>query len=144
MTENEKKKEYLKSYIKACKKTESLKEQLENLRETSVASPILSDMPKGSNAVNRADRLVIKILELEEELKLAIEEQYNLRLEIEDRIKDMEDGIESSVLHKKYIQGKQWEEVCVEIGYSWKHTHRIHGKALKNFIINKVDRKETK
>jgi hypothetical protein len=30
-----------------------------------------------------------------------------------------------------YIKGRIWEEVCIEMAYSWMQAHRIHAKALE-------------
>ncbi|MDE7331222.1 MAG: DUF1492 domain-containing protein [Lachnospiraceae bacterium] len=53
--------------------------------------------------------------------------------EITDRIERLSDEDEKDVLMYRYIKLMKWEDICVEIGHSWQHTHRIHAKALKNF-----------
>ena len=30
----------------------------------------------------------------------------------------------------RYIDGLTWEEVCDVMAYSWRQTHRIHGRML--------------
>ena len=45
----------------------------------------------------------------------------------------MENEDEQRVLRLRYIRGLKWEEVAVEMGYSWKQIHRIHSSALTNF-----------
>ena len=63
----------------------------------------------------------------------AKQECLNVKIGIENKITDMEDGIECDILRKRYLEDKKWEEICVEIGYSWMQTHRLHSNALKNF-----------
>ena len=59
------------------------------------------------------------------EAKLAAEQ-----LAIEEAIESLE-PTERTLLRCHYLEGKKWEDVCVEIGYSWRQTHRLHAEALK-------------
>jgi len=137
MTENDKKKEYLKSYKRLCNKLRSLEEQLQSLKEVEQSAKImrLSDMPKAHKQADLSDYMVrieaifTKIIRLRAEC-------LEKKLEIESRIADMPDGIEAEILRKRYLEFKSWEEICVEIGYSWMQTHRLHSKALSNFKLN--------
>ena len=52
-----------------------------------------------------------------------------------EKIEAMENENERTVLRLRYIQGLKWEKVCVELGYQWDATHKIHRSALKNFRI---------
>ena len=92
-------------------------------------------MPRSGNQTDLSDGIV-SLENVQEKLTNAIREKENLMAEIESKIADVECGIESQVLHKKYIEFKQWEKICVEIGYSWMQTHRYHSKALNSFKIN--------
>lgn len=137
---NEQKKEYLNSYKRLCRKLKSLEEQLESLREVEQSAKIqeISDMPKGNKQTDLSDYMV-KLDKITYKIIRAKQDCMNRKLDIENRIADMEDGLESTILHKRYIELKAWEKICVEIDYSWKQTHRIHGQALGNFRIPKQD-----
>jgi len=50
--------------------------------------------------------------------------------EIENCIESLP-PLERTLMRERYILGKDWEEVCCFIGYSWRQTHRLHSKALK-------------
>ena len=133
MTENEQKKEYLNQYRNANRKYRLLLEQERGLRlEMQGAKPVeYSDMPKGcvqtdlSAAMAKLDELLSKI----EKKKL---EMLNIRMDIENRIADVQDGLQGRVLYLRYICLMSWEDICVEIKYSWRQTHRLHSEALKN------------
>lgn len=136
MTENEKKKEYLCSYKNLCRKLQSLEEQLQSLREVEQSAKIqqLSDMPKGGRQTDLSDIMVqVEIIFTMIVQKRA--ECLERKLEIENRIVSMDDGTECLILHKRYIELKQWEQICVELNYSWRQVHYIHGRALSNFNI---------
>ena len=133
---NEKKKEYLNQYKKACCKLKSLEEQLKEIRESksSVQGIAYSDMPKGTNQSDLSDYMV-EVDKLLSKIEKAKIDRLNAKLSIENKIADMEDGLECDVLRNYYIKGMKWEEVCVAIGYSWRQTHRIHSRALQNLNI---------
>ena len=136
MIDNEKKKEYLNGYKKACCKLRNLEEQLDAVRESkaSVQGLTYSDMPKGTHQSDLSDYMV-KVDNLLAKIEKAKIECLNAKLDIENKIADMEDGLECDVLRNYYLKGMKWEEVCVAIGYSWRQTHRIHSKALRNLDI---------
>lgn len=117
-----------------------MEEQLESLREVEQSAKIqeISDMPKGNKQTDLSDYMV-KLDKITYKIIRAKQDCMNRKLDIENRIADMEDGLESTILHKRYIELKAWEKICVEIDYSWKQTHRIHGQALGNFRIPKQD-----
>lgn len=133
---NEQKKEYLNSYKKLCRKLQSLEEQLQSLQEVEQAAKIqrLTDMPKGCLQTDLSDYMV-RVDEIELEIRSKRKECIYKKLEIERCILDMEDGVECDVLHKRYIEFKPWEQICVEINYSWMQTHRIHSRALNSIVI---------
>jgi DNA repair exonuclease SbcCD ATPase subunit len=136
LTENEKKKEYLNSYKNLCRKLQSLEEQLQSLREVEQSAKIqqLSDMPHGSKQSDLSD-YILKLESILSKIARTKRECMDKKLEIENRIADVPNGIQSSILHKRYIEFKPWEQICVEIDYSWRQTHNLHSKALSNFNI---------
>jgi len=136
MTENDKKKEYLKSYKNLCAKLKSLENQLQSLRELEKSAKVqkLSDMPKGTKQMDLSD-YIVKIEEVYTKIVRLKAESLERRLEIESRIAEMGNGIEADILRKRYIEFKPWEQICIEIGYSWMQTHRLHSRALADFIL---------
>ena len=134
MTEIEKKKEYLNSYKKKVRKLVSLRNQEKALRiELENPKAIkYNDMPSSNISTDLSDKMVT-LERLQDKIQQKIEEIIILKTDIEDKVTDMEDGIESDIIRKRYIEFKDWTVICVEIGYSWKQTHRIHSNALENF-----------
>jgi hypothetical protein len=127
-------KEYLNSYKNLCKKLQSLEDQLQSLREVEQSAKIqkLSDMPKGSKQTDLSD-IMVQVEAIFTKIIRKRSERIHRKIEIESKIADMEDGTESLVLHKRYIELKTWEQICIEIDYSWMQTHRLHSRALSNF-----------
>jgi len=136
LTDNDKKKEYLKSYKKLCDKLKSLEDQLQSLREVEQSAKIqqLSDMPKAHRQADLSD-VMVKIEAIYTKIIRLRAECIEKKLEIESRIADMPDGIEADILRKRYLEFKPWEEICVELNYSWRQTHYLHSRALSNLKI---------
>lgn len=134
--ENEKKKEYLRSYQKSLKREERICEDIQELRARKMfpSCGMGDGMPHGSNQTDLSDYIVI-LDELMESLK---QERLNgaiKRRRIEKSIQKLSDENEAEVLKLRYIKGMKWEEIALEMEYSWQHVHRIHGSALGNLII---------
>lgn len=132
--EYQNKKEYLKSYRKACKKTESLKEQMESLREaeSSIKSQQMSDMPKGGTRHRDLSDLMVKLEDLQAQIADAITESCKIKLEIEEALWKLEDPEEARVLRFRYIYSMTCEEISRIMCYSRKQIQRIHQKAIQN------------
>lgn len=132
-------KDFLRSYKNLFDKLKSLNEQLEALKVAKESAKLypLSQMPKSGKQSDLSD-YIIKLDVLYTKIIQKRSECENRKLEIENLIADMPDGIEAAVVRKRYIEFKAWEVICVETNYSWAQVHRIHASALKslNMIHN--------
>ena len=132
-TENDIKKEYLNRYLKSVKRERYILEEIQRLREDKMFPSIVNDgMPKGNKCSDLSYFAVILDEEIEK-LKEERLEKVRAYSEISKNIRRMENDNEREVLTLRYIKGLKWEEICVEMRYSWKHIHRIHSSALNNF-----------
>ena len=119
--ENEKKKEYLKSYQRAVKRERDILEEIKRLRADKMFPSVVNDgMPKGSSQSDLSDYIAI----LDEQIEL---------LKIENQIRKMHSEDERKVLRLRYIKDLKWDDVATEMGYGWTQVHRLHSSALKNF-----------
>lgn len=132
--ENEKKKEYLKSYQIALRRQRATEKEIEELRMMCMAPLGLKQdgMPHGTGGGDLSDYME-RLEELEEKLKIQIEQKRNIGKEIRQRLDQMQDGEEARLLEARYIYCLPWEQVAKRLGYGLRQVYRIHGKALKNF-----------
>ena len=72
------------------------------------------------------------LVELEYKLDERIDELCAVKTEILDAIGKLEDSRERLALQLYYIDMKSWEQVCVELHYSWRQTMYIRKQAIKN------------
>lgn len=95
-------------------------------RATSVTQTISGDPVQGTKDPHKFDRLV----ELDEQIDRLVDKLVETRLDIISAIGELEDGRLRELLYKRYIEGKRFEQVAVEMRYSWRQTCRLHGDAL--------------
>lgn len=95
--------------------------------------PRLDAVPGGGQKVGGVTPTDAKIDKRDELLTLYAEKCGQLDAEllaIEQAIDSLEPR-EKTLLRLHYVQGLTWENVCVEMNYSWRQVHRIHAKALE-------------
>lgn len=132
---HEEKKRYLKRYLAAKRKVRLLLDEIAELRDSQTSPMRLGDgMPKG-NMKSDLSGYMVKLDELLRELEAEQEVQMITYQEIRNAIKNMEDDTEQEILIRRYMLGQSWEKISAEMGYSYRHTTKKHGRALKNFEI---------
>lgn len=125
-------KDELLQYKGTEKEINQLKERIEMLKEkkTSIKSQIITDMPLGGEGVDTT-ALMIMIENAVEELIKKEESLLDIMLEIEECIDELDDPTERFILRARYIEGKTFEQIAVDIDRSWRHTIRKHGEILE-------------
>lgn len=108
-------------------------EQIESLNDLATScTAVISDMPRNPNrGGSRMADAVMKIIDLQEEIKNDMIALVNLKREIMDVIKAVSSLELRTVLEKRYLSFISWERIAVELGYSIQHTYRLHDIALK-------------
>lgn len=137
MTENEKKKEFLRRYQKAVRREQDILNEIQRLRADKMFPSVCNDgMPRGSSQTDLSD-YAANIDEAIEELKEERLEKIKIYREIEMRIRCMKDEDEQEVLRMRYIKGMKWEDIAEKMNYSYSGTLKLHGRALTDIEIAK-------
>ena len=135
MTENEKKKEFLRRYQKAVRREQDILDEIQRLRADKMFPSVCNDgMPRGSSQTDLSD-YIAGIDAAIEDLKEERLEKIKIYRGIEMRIRRMKNEDEQEVLRLKYIKGMNLETAAEKMDYSYRTILDIHGKALKNFEI---------
>ena len=133
--ENEKKKEYLKSYLNHVRRIHRINEEVREIRSMKVSMSVNNDgMPHGSGQGDLSG-YAANLDSLERDL---IQERYDrikTYQDIADRIKKLSSENEKDVLFYRYIKGICWWEIAEKMRYSESQVHRFHGKALAHFQL---------
>ena len=85
--------------------------------------------------ITRLEKMTVLNPKESQKYKEEIKKAFNLREEIEMKIRRVDNGILSELLFQKYICGKTLEEISYILNYSKRHIERLHIEALKKFNI---------
>ena len=132
----------MKQYEYAQKKADRLREEYETELMKVDAVRSLSDndgMPHGSNISKPTEDKAIRLADKALRWKQAELDAIEIRQEVFDTIWDIPD-VEGDVLYERYIHLRKWEEICVQLHYSWHGIHSAHRRALNivEQIINEA------
>lgn len=105
-----------------------------NAKATATTSSF-SDMPRSGGGSDKIQTTVEKIIEIEEKLDHEIDALVDLRNRIETAVEKLEDGRLRDVMRYRYIDGMKWEQIAVEMHYSYMQVCRLHGKALLEIML---------
>lgn len=107
-------------------------EQVMNLRSrlTSISCP-MGEKVQSSLDPDKFTNPISKIIELEMEINEDIDKLVDLKRVARRTIEQLEDDVEKMVLYKRYFENKTFEQISVEMNYSWRRIHQFHGDALK-------------
>lgn len=132
--ENERKKEYLKSYRQAMIAVKFIEEEIHLLKLDKISPSVkYSDMPKAGNHHSDLSDYMVMLEKLTNKLYAAKYKRIKLYSGILEKTEAMENETEKNLLRAKYIHMKTWEEVADILGYGNTQIHRLHTKALVNF-----------
>lgn len=126
-------KEYLSQAFHIDKQLKSKLEQLSVLRElaTTTTQP-LSDMPGSPNRnIDRMEKAIIKIMDMEKEISEEVDALLDLKNQIAQCIKKVEDIDCQLILEFRYLCFLSWEDIAAEMNFTVRNVHILHGKALK-------------
>lgn len=129
-------KQYLNRVRRIDKEIEALLRMVRKTRESleSMTQNYDGDGAQSTKNLHKFDRLV----ELESMVDKKIDEQIDLKAEILNTIMQLDDRRQRLVLMEYYVEMKTWEQVAVDLNYSYMHITRLHGYALKEIgeLIN--------
>ena len=126
-------KEYLSQAYRIDQRINSKIEQIASLRELSLkTTTTLSDMPKGTRNVHSKEKIITKMMDLENEINADIDELVDIKQTIVSVIKAVDNTEYQTLLELRYLCFKQWEQIAVTMGYTLRHLYKLHSAALKN------------
>ena len=115
----------------------SKSEQIQSLNELATScTATMTGMPHNPNrGTSRMADAVCKIVDLQESIAADMKELVELKAEIIATIKAVECVEYQLILEKRYISGKSWPEIAVDLGYKMRHLYKLHDEALDSLRI---------
>ena len=136
-------KKRLNSYRGLTTECQQIRDELERL-EVIMSSPTsssLDGMPRSPGTGNPIERMVAKKFELQDLYWARVADITEAQAAIEAMIDTLE-PTERRLARYRYIDGLTWENVCDKLCYSWKQTHRIHGRMLDKLTAAEIERRK--
>ena len=106
-------------------------------------SLVMDGMPHGSGGSDLSGYAAL----IDEELTKLKEqrlESIKIYADISSRIRKVKDDNQRELLMYRYIKCMKWEEIAVEMKYSWRNIHKIHSRALDSVDFEKCMEVHTK
>lgn len=125
-------KEYLSQAHYIDQRINSKIEQVASLRNlTTKATATLTDMPGSASRNNHSmEDIIVKMVDLENEINEDIDCLVDLKVEIISLIKRVENPEHRTLLELRYLCFKTWEQIAIEMEYDLRWIYRMHKKAL--------------
>ena len=135
---NQDKIKYLKRYINLDREIDRKLEEVARLRSKLIrVTELFTAEPKGGGSIyGKTEEMLAKIVDLEREIDADIDRLVAIRDGIKTIIEAVEDDRERLLLQYRYLDGKTFEKIAVEMNYSWRQIHRLHSRALTNLKMS--------
>ena len=107
--------------------------QVADLNELAArATTTLTGMPHSPNhGRSSMAHCVAKIVDLQTEINADIDALVDLKRDILETIKAVENVEMQTILEKRYLCFQSWEQIAAGMNYDIRWLYRLHGKALK-------------
>lgn len=125
-------KEYLNQAYRLDQRIRSKQEQISALNDLATScSASMTGMPRNPNkGGSRMADAICKIVDLQDSIAADMQELVELKAEIIATIKAVDCIEYQLILEKRYISGKSWPEIAVDLGYKMRHLYKLHDEAL--------------
>ena len=138
--------EYLEQAYHLDQQINSKIEQVESLHALATkATATMNDSPvqQTRNSHSMAD-VILNIIDLENEINEDIDRLVDLKRDITRTLNLMENAELRTLLEKRYLCMKTWEEIGLEMHFTVRWAHRVHSDALRSLddiLVKKVPKK---
>lgn len=124
-------KEYLMQYRLLKDHLQDIENEIVELNEEAESIRIkLDDLPRGTDISDRTAKLAVAITDLTIKAIKSRDLVLRKKSEIVSTLRELKDSNQYRVLYKRYVEGKRWEQIAVETGYTYRNVTRIHGRGL--------------
>ena len=127
----------LKRYINLDREIDRKLEEIARLRsKLTRVTEVFTAEPKGGGSIyGKTEEILAKIVDLEKEIDADVDRLIEVRDSIKSIIEAIEDDRERLLLQYRYLDGRTFEEIAVQMHYSWRQIHRLHSQALTNLTF---------
>lgn len=101
-------------------------------------TPVYSQAPGGSGSGKALENSVAKIVEQERVVASCCDELCEQLDEVRALVALLPVGPMRLVMQRRYLNYRKWEQIMIELDYSWRGMHKLHNKALEMIMKSRV------
>lgn len=109
---------------------EALKASLLRITRT-----LKDDVVSSGGSQDKLGDAVAKMVDLRDEINADIDSLVDAKRSVGYVIEKVMNPDQLQVLHKRYVLHESFEQIAIEMGYTYRHITRIHGEALQTVKI---------
>ncbi len=130
-------KEYLNQAYWLDRRIDSKLEQLSALKDmaTKTTSVMSDDVVSHTRNVHSMQDVIAKIIDMQAEINADIDQLVDLKREIMQVVKAVQNPEHQTLLELRYLCFKSWEDVAEELGYNVRHIYRLHDETVEQITI---------
>lgn len=108
-------------------------EELDRLKALTIkiTTSLKQDVVSSSGNQDKIGDAVAKIMDLEAEINEAVDTFIEKKRAVSSIIEKVHNPDQANVLGKRYLLYERWEQIAMEMNFTYRHTTRIHGEALQ-------------
>ena len=93
------------------------------------------DVVSRTRNVHAMEDVIAKIVDMKAEVNAEIDRLVDLKRDIMEVVKAVDDPELQTLLEKRYLCLMSWEQIAAENGCSVRNIHMMHGEALKKVAV---------
>ena len=136
-------KEYLSQAYWLDRRINSKLEQLSALKDmaTKTTSIMSDDVVSHTRNVHSMQDVIAKIIDMQAEINADIDRLVDLKRDIMQVVKTVDDPELQTLLELRYLCFKDWPDIACEMHCSESNVYKVHSRALQAVRVPKLDSK---
>ena len=136
-------KEYLNQAYWLDRRIDSKLEQLSALKDmaTKTTSIMSDDVVSHTRNVHSMQDVIAKIIDMQAEINADIDRLVDLKRDIMEVVKAVDDPELQTLLELRYLCFKDWPDIACEMHCSESNVYKVHSRALQAVRVPKLDSK---
>lgn len=127
---------WLRRYQNSLRRERELADELNQLHSRACkVTPALTGMPGGGGDGQNLACAVESIVQAQQELQAQINQCGAIRREIVAALDQITNPRDHEILRRRYILGRRWEEIAVEMHLEYRWVTRRHRRTVESMIL---------
>ena len=127
---------WLRRYLDSLRLERELEREVDQMETLATrVTPRLSGMPGGGADGQSLPRAVEGIIRAKQELEAQVNVCRAIRAEVVAALEQITNPRDHEILRRRYILGQKWEQIAVEMYYSYKQVRRRHCTCVESLSL---------